>query len=85
MALQFYGNLSFSYSLPDTSASSLESVSLTFNPEHISYGDLLGSLNGDALLQINNGSVQMNYGAGVISAGSGLLQANQWYQLYATR
>lgn len=84
MAVQFYGNSSFSYPLTNASISGLETISLIFNAEHVSTGDLLLSSEG-AVLKLDNGSVLMDYGSGVISAGSGLLQANQWYQIYATK
>lgn len=92
MALQLYSNLSFTYPLPKSSNSLLESVSLIFNPEHTLSGNLLQSIsprNGNGsnpeVLRLSNGSVIFDYGSGFISAGGGTLQTNQWYEVYATR
>ena len=65
----------------------LETVSLVFSAENVSSGDLLLPNNDDseAVLKLSDGSVIMDYGSGAISVGNGLLQANQWYQVYATK
>lgn len=87
MALKLYSNISFSYPVSNPSSPSLESISFVFSPEDISSGELLKAEqeSTSVVLQLYNGSILMNYGTGVIGAGNGTLQPNQWYQLYATR
>lgn len=90
MALQLYNDLNLTYPLSNSRASSLESISFVFNPENTFSGNLLQSTSPEEgsiteVIRLNNGSVIFHHGAGVISAGSGALQANQWYQVYATR
>ena len=90
LALQFYGNSSYSYPVANVSGLSFQSVSMILNPNNVVSGDLLLSTQGivgesEAVLWLSNGSVLMNVGPDTISVGSGTIQRNQWYQLYATR
>lgn len=87
VALQFDGNSSLIYPLPNTTSYSIETVSLLFNPSNATSGNLISQneRNQDTVLQFHNGSISFNYGSGNISAGSGLLQENQWYHIYATK
>lgn len=45
----------------------------------------MGRQEDSIVLQLDNGSITMDYGPGMISTGNGLLESDQWYQLYATR
>ena len=89
LALQFFGNSSYSYPVENVSSSSFQSVSMLFNSDNVASGYLLTSAQGagrnQTVLQLTSGSVLMNMGPDIISVGGGALRRSQWYQLYATK
>lgn len=90
MALELYNNFSHTYPLQKSPNSSLESISLVFNPGETFSGNLVQvapNENGSdsVVLQLKNGSVFFDYGSGIINTGNVTVQSNEWYQIYATR
>lgn len=87
VALRFYGNSSLSYFIPAVTDEESTSISLVFRPEETD-GLMLYTEAGLGL-QLTNGSVQFEFdlgsGATVVSTPDGLVQPDEWYQLFATR